>query len=119
MALPFHFLIQFTNQFHLTPHNKMPSSSDNFKPIYGQILYVLLALTLISSLDVVVCDTCKAKPADTVDAPLLTMKISANRTIKVAQEGGEFSSVQAAINSVPSGNTKWVTIHVRRGVYRY
>lgn len=97
----------------------MPSSSDNFKPIYGRTLYVLLALTFISSLDGVLCGSSKPKPAGVVDAPLLTMKIASNRTIKVAQEGGDFSSVQAAIDSVPSGNTKWVTIHVRKGVYRY
>ncbi|KAL8157923.1 putative pectinesterase 67 [Apium graveolens] len=92
----------------------MPSSSDNFRP---RIQYVFLALTFISSLDVALCGSSKSKPG-VIDAPLLTTKIPSNRTIKVDQEGGEFSSVQAAIDSVPSGNTEWVTIHVRRGVYR-
>lgn len=97
----------------------MPSSSDNSKPIYGRILYVVLALTFISSLDVVLCSSSKSKKAGVIDAPLLTNKIASDKTIKVAQEGGEFSSVQAAIDSIPSGNSKWVTIHIRKGVYRY
>ncbi|KAJ7980400.1 Pectinesterase [Quillaja saponaria] len=54
-----------------------------------------------------------------IDSPLLTEKIGTNRTIKVDINGkGEFKSVQAAIDSVPEGNSKWVIIHVRKGVYR-
>lgn len=55
-----------------------------------------------------------------IDSPMLTQKIGTNRTIKVDINGqGDFKSVQAAIDSVPVGNNKWVIIHVRKGVYRY
>ncbi|CAL5184268.1 unnamed protein product [Lathyrus oleraceus] len=54
-----------------------------------------------------------------IDSPMLTKKIGTNRTIKVDINGnGEFKSVQAAIDSVPEGNSKWVIIHIRKGVYR-
>ncbi|BBG93057.1 hypothetical protein Prudu_000957, partial [Prunus dulcis] len=54
-----------------------------------------------------------------IDSPLLTQKINSNRTIKVDINGkGDFKSVQAAIDSVPEGNSKWIIIHVRKGVYR-
>lgn len=54
-----------------------------------------------------------------IDSPLLTQKIGTNRTIKVDINGdGDFTSIQAAIDSVPEGNSKWIIIHVRKGVYR-
>ncbi|KAH7573465.1 hypothetical protein ACOSP7_007156 [Xanthoceras sorbifolium] len=54
-----------------------------------------------------------------IDAPMLTEKISTNRTIKVDINGnGDFTSVQEAINAVPKGNGQWIIIHVRKGVYR-
>ncbi|XP_022749057.1 probable pectinesterase 67 [Durio zibethinus] len=54
-----------------------------------------------------------------IDSPLLTEKIGTNRTIKVDLSGnGDFTSVQEAINSVPKGNSGWVIIHLRKGVYR-
>lgn len=55
-----------------------------------------------------------------VDSPLLTEKLGINRTIKVDINGnGEFKSIQAAIDSIPEGNSKWVIVHVRKGIYRY
>ncbi|WOH15849.1 hypothetical protein DCAR_0935395 [Daucus carota subsp. sativus] len=96
----------------------MPSSSHQSGPIPCLTLYVLVALTFISSLDVVHCGSSKQKP-NVVDAHLLTEKIHSNRTIKVCQDGkGEFTSIQAAIDSIPEGNKDWVTVHVRKGVYR-
>ncbi|RZC89082.1 hypothetical protein C5167_030778 [Papaver somniferum] len=54
-----------------------------------------------------------------IDSPLLTEKIGTNRTIKVDISGkGDFTSVQAAIDSVPAGNSQWIIIHVRKGLYR-
>ncbi|KAJ8560466.1 hypothetical protein K7X08_022326 [Anisodus acutangulus] len=54
-----------------------------------------------------------------IDSPLLTDKIATNRTIIVDVNGqGNFKSVQAAVNSVPDGNSNWVIIHVRKGTYR-
>ncbi|KAK4775809.1 hypothetical protein SAY87_023770 [Trapa incisa] len=54
-----------------------------------------------------------------IDAPLLTQKIGTNRTIKVDINGnGDFTSVQAAIDSVPKGNNEWIIVHIRKGVYR-
>lgn len=54
-----------------------------------------------------------------IDSPLLTKKIGTNRTIKVDINGnGEFTSIQAAVDSVPEGNSQWIIIHVRKGIYR-
>ncbi|CAN1281588.1 Probable pectinesterase 67 [Linum perenne] len=54
-----------------------------------------------------------------IDSPMLTQKIKANRTIMVdINGGGDFKSVQAAIDSVPLMNSQWVIIHVRKGHYR-
>ncbi|KAF6176280.1 hypothetical protein GIB67_023571 [Kingdonia uniflora] len=54
-----------------------------------------------------------------IDSPLITSKIGTNRTIKVDINGdGDFTSVQAAVDSVLPGNNHWVIIHVRKGVYR-
>ncbi|XVF38872.1 hypothetical protein REPUB_Repub20aG0139600 [Reevesia pubescens] len=54
-----------------------------------------------------------------IDSPLLTEKIGTNKTIKVDLNGnGDFTSVQEAINSVPKGNSRWVIIHLRKGVFR-
>lgn len=93
-------------------------SSD--KPIIGRILYLLLAITFISSFHVVRGGAPPPNPS-IVDANVLTQKIGTNRTISVGLSGqnGEIKSIQAAIDSVPDGNTNWVIIHVKRGVYRY
>ncbi|CAL0300973.1 unnamed protein product [Lupinus luteus] len=54
-----------------------------------------------------------------IDSPLLTQRLGINRTIKVDINGkGDFKSVQAAIDSIPEGNSNWVIVHVRKGVYR-
>ncbi|XP_021889745.1 probable pectinesterase 67 [Carica papaya] len=54
-----------------------------------------------------------------IDAPLLTEKIKTNRTIRVDINGdGDFRSIQEAINAVPDGNSEWVIIHIRKGIYR-
>ncbi|XP_017223471.1 probable pectinesterase 67 [Daucus carota subsp. sativus] len=110
--------MQHFNQFHLPPTNKMSSSSClQDKSLISRTLYFLLAITFISSFDVV-AGSPPPKP-NIVDASVLTQKINTNRTIKVALEGTDgFKSIQAAIDSVPDGNTNWVIIHVRQGVYR-
>ncbi|KAJ4968032.1 hypothetical protein NE237_014733 [Protea cynaroides] len=66
------------------------------------------------------CSVTHGLTADKViDAPLLTEKIGTNRTIKVDIDGkGDFKTVQAAIDSVPDGNSQWIIIHIRKGVYR-
>ncbi|OIV95940.1 hypothetical protein TanjilG_27044 [Lupinus angustifolius] len=54
-----------------------------------------------------------------IDSPLLTQRLGINRTIKVDINGkGDFKSVQAAIDSIPEGNSNWVIVHVRKGIYR-
>ncbi|CAA6668884.1 unnamed protein product [Spirodela intermedia] len=54
----------------------------------------------------------------TIDAPLLTSKLQTNRSILVGTSGREdFASLQEAIDSVPDGNSGWVIIHLRAGVY--
>ncbi|KAJ6290015.1 hypothetical protein OIU78_025850 [Salix suchowensis] len=42
-----------------------------------------------------------------------------NRTLLVDKSGhGNFSSIQSAIDSIPSENKNWVCIHIRAGTYR-
>lgn len=54
------------------------------------------------------------------DAPLLTEKIATNRSIIVDIEGkGDYTSVQKAIDAVPVGNSNWIIVHVRKGIYKY
>ncbi|KAG9457903.1 hypothetical protein H6P81_002411 [Aristolochia fimbriata] len=54
-----------------------------------------------------------------VDSSLITSKIETNRTLLVDQSGkGDFTTVKAAIDAVHEGNSHWVLIHVRAGVYR-
>ncbi|CAN0855362.1 Probable pectinesterase 67 [Linum grandiflorum] len=54
-----------------------------------------------------------------IDAPLLTSKVAANRTIMVdINGGGDYKSIQAAIDAVPFMNPQWVIIHIRKGEYR-
>ncbi|KAK9724954.1 hypothetical protein RND81_05G111100 [Saponaria officinalis] len=54
-----------------------------------------------------------------IDGPLLTEKIGSNRTIVVDINGnGDFKSVQAAVDSISEGNSNWVIIDVRKGIYR-
>ncbi|KAL2921132.1 putative pectinesterase 67, partial [Bienertia sinuspersici] len=54
-----------------------------------------------------------------IGAPELTDKIGGNRTIVVDLNGnGDYKSVQAAIDAVPDGNSNWITIHLRKGIFR-
>jgi pectin methylesterase-like acyl-CoA thioesterase len=76
------------------------------------IVFVIISVTFTADVRALDVQT-------VINSPLLTEKISTNRTIKVDINGdGEFKSVQAAIDSVPEGNSHWVIIHVRKGVYR-
>ncbi|KAK4405464.1 putative pectinesterase 67 [Sesamum angolense] len=53
------------------------------------------------------------------DSALLTKRIGTNRVITVDANGeGDFKSVQAAVDLVPDGNSNWIAIHLRKGVYR-
>ncbi|KAL1226368.1 putative pectinesterase 67 [Cardamine amara subsp. amara] len=53
------------------------------------------------------------------DAPLLTEKIATNRSIIVDIEGkGDYTSIQKAIDAVPVGNSNWIIVHVRKGIYK-
>lgn len=52
-----------------------------------------------------------------IDAPLLTSKIVTNRTIKVGPKD-KHKSIQSGIDAVPKGNSDWIIVHVRAGIYR-
>ncbi|GMN55153.1 hypothetical protein TIFTF001_024258 [Ficus carica] len=81
-------------------------------------IHLSLAISFVIS--IFLSNTVHGLEAKTViNSPLLTKKIGTNRTIKVDINGnGEFKSIQAAIDSVPEGNSQWIIIHVRKGVYR-
>ncbi|KAL6648262.1 hypothetical protein ACP70R_012486 [Stipagrostis hirtigluma subsp. patula] len=57
------------------------------------------------------------KSDDVVNGPLLTEKIKATRTLIVGPED-QFKTISSAIDEVPPGNTEWVVVHLRPGVYR-
>ncbi|PON64943.1 Pectinesterase, Tyr active site [Parasponia andersonii] len=81
-------------------------------------IHLLLAISFVITVSFsIVVHGLDAKAV--IDSPLLTKKIGTNRTIKVDLNGnGEFKSVQAAIDSVPEGNSQWIIIHLRKGVFR-
>ncbi|XP_065020448.1 probable pectinesterase 66 [Musa acuminata AAA Group] len=55
----------------------------------------------------------------TLRAPVAIASASIARTIVVdLKGGGNFKSIQQAIDSVPDNNNKWTKIHVASGVYR-
>ncbi|KAL2464279.1 putative pectinesterase 67 [Forsythia ovata] len=79
------------------------------------VIFACILLTLVIFLDNVHGFSVK----NVIDSPLLTQKIQTNRTIKVDANGqGDFKSVQAAIDSIPNGNSNWIIIHVAKGIYR-
>lgn len=42
------------------------------------------------------------------------------RTITVDKSGnGNFTTIQAAINSIPDGNSQWIRVDIHQGVYVY
>lgn len=48
-----------------------------------------------------------------------TLDVTVSRTIVVDQSGkGGFRTIQAAINSVPSNNKRWIVIEIKKGIYR-
>ena len=51
---------------------------------------------------------------------LSSASVPVSRTITVdSKGGGDFRSIQSAVNLVPDGNREWVRIHVRAGRYRF
>ncbi|RRT49986.1 hypothetical protein B296_00033547 [Ensete ventricosum] len=51
-------------------------------------------------------------------APVAIAAVSISRTIVVdLKGGGDFKSIQQAIDSVPDNNNKWTKIHVTAGIY--
>ncbi|KAG6538251.1 hypothetical protein ZIOFF_003364 [Zingiber officinale] len=74
-----------------------------------------LSLSLSSSTFPIVAG--HKKSHDRINAPLLTSKIAANRSIIVGPSE-EFKTVQAAIDAVPEGNKEWIVVHLRAGIYR-
>ncbi|KAE8771524.1 putative pectinesterase 67 [Hordeum vulgare] len=83
------------------------------------LLLPLAAAVLLLSLSL--CDAhnkLAKKSNDAVNGPLLTSKINAKRTLIVGPND-EFKTIQSAIDAVPAGNSEWVIVHLRSGVYAY
>ena len=54
-----------------------------------------------------------------VDVGSVSSILSTAKTIVVAKDGsGRFRTVQAAVNSIPSSNSKRIYIHIKAGVYK-
>ncbi|GAB4850752.1 Probable pectinesterase 67 [Ancistrocladus abbreviatus] len=92
--------------------------SFSFSPLLAKTIHIALAIIFIALIyDLELVDGSSGKII--IDGPLLTEKIGSNHTILVDINGdGHFKSVQAAVDSVPEGNSHWVVIHIRKGVYR-
>ena len=55
----------------------------------------------------------------TLSTLFIFLNLSNARTITVDQSGkGDFTTVQQAIDSIPSNNNEWTVIHLRAGVYK-
>ncbi|CAA0834267.1 Probable pectinesterase 67 [Striga hermonthica] len=62
---------------------------------------------------------CGFSEGNVINSLLLTQNIGTNQTIVVDANGqGDFISVQAAIDHVPSRNSRWIAIHINKGIYR-
>lgn len=114
LILIFNLLLLFNHYDHLHHHlitkMKLMLHSSHFF-----ILFIFLFLFNIFE----PCFAHYRDHKDLIDAPLLTSKLSTNRTIIVSQKGKDhFTSIQDAINSVSDDNSKWIIIHLRPGVYR-
>lgn len=79
----------------------------------GGLVVVFLSLC---SIFLIVDSTDTKKPL--IDAKLLNSKVQVKQTYKVGPEE-QYKSVQAAIDAVPEGNSQWVVVHVKAGIYRY
>ncbi|KAK9665144.1 hypothetical protein RND81_14G093300 [Saponaria officinalis] len=95
-------------------------------PLFPKTISIVLAIifVVISNIDIVKSSHHHHQHEaphhkNVIDSQVLTEKIATNHTIVVDINGnGDFKSIQAAIDSVPEGNTNWVIIHVRKGIYR-
>ncbi|XP_047333100.1 probable pectinesterase 67 [Impatiens glandulifera] len=75
-----------------------------------------LVVLCVFTLDTLLVSTA---PISVIDFPLLRQKIKSKHDITVdINGGGEFTSVQKAVDSIPAGNTEWYTINVKKGVYK-
>ncbi|XP_044354370.1 probable pectinesterase 67 [Triticum aestivum] len=86
-------------------------------PMMAQPSLLLLAAAVVLSLSL--CDAhnkLAKKSDDVVNGPLLTSKLNAKRTLIVGPND-EFKTIQSAIDAVPDGNSEWVVVHLRAGVY--
>ncbi|MQM19674.1 hypothetical protein Taro_052682 [Colocasia esculenta] len=70
------------------------------------LVYLLAFLTFVNAIHVCVS---AARPTSAAISRTITVDIAGR---------GDFTSVQAAIDSVPIGNTQWVRIFIKRGTYR-
>lgn len=59
-----------------------------------------------------------AERKEGLDKELLAAEEGPPKILKVSQDGkGEFKTITEAINSIPSGNTKRVIVHIASGTY--
>ncbi|XP_072976351.1 probable pectinesterase 67 [Typha angustifolia] len=91
------------------------SSSSSFSPLLSSWAAIILLLSLSSIFGGALAGTHKANII--IDAPLLTSKIQTNRSLLIGPSE-EFKTVQAAIDAVPEGNSDWIIVHIKAGVYR-
>ncbi|XXG79078.1 hypothetical protein AAC387_Pa09g0227 [Persea americana] len=93
-------------------------SSPSWSPLSSRPPQTMFVAILIASIALFDTVDCKTKESG-IDSKVLTSKIQSNRTIIVDPDGGEaFTSIQAAIDSIPEGNKEWIIVHLRPGLYR-
>ena len=69
----------------------------------------LLLLYCNVSISAFLCELNEANP----------FKVAFTITADIAGRHGNFTTIQSAIDSIPSGNTKWIRIQIFAGVYRF
>ena len=77
-----------------------------------QFLQFFLCITLLLlycnvSRSAFLCELNQANP----------FKVALTSTVDIAGKGN-FTTIQSAVDSIPSGNTKWIRIQIFAGVYR-
>ncbi|CAM8924665.1 unnamed protein product [Rhodiola kirilowii] len=78
-------------------------------------LHLLIVVSLYISLSSTAMETNESRQLQNV---IITKRVMKTITVDASSGQGQFTSVQAAINSVPDANPSWICIRIMPGVYR-
>lgn len=75
----------------------------------------LLLVFFLSSFSTIFLPHANAYERQTMDLAIEVPSVS--RVIVVAKEGGEYTTIQSALDAIPATNSQYVLIYVKKGVY--